>query len=589
MDASNLALLVPVSKHGKSRESYSALQQYFSTSGCTVILGLDEEDSAGRMALANEHVVTLMPGGALCTLWNDMALAAFSHGVVAVLMLGDDITVETSFKELVNEVLQLLNAGWHCISVSELIGGPSWPSFIATTSKHTCGPALHYDFIPKPFVNQEADLYLFEKHRRCGVATHTSNIHLYNAIGGVEGGLKSPASAPRYMRKSIDWRKHLPRTATIRTIDICVPSVRASVDCAKELLALPYDPTYADVRIVICFDGEHNLSQSTMSAMREYELSQPRLRVRVNQQNCGAPATRDRLFKESHSEWVLFIDDDVKPTKRLLNEYIEAIRATSDDINGLLGVSTMPRDGRLWTDAVHLCGVTHFWHGAKLFGHLQPMPWTVSANVMLRHSNVTFDKRFPRSGGGEDIDFLIKSGAAHGKLLAVPGAEVEHPWRTTPWQMFARMTEWAVGDGYLNFLYPEHRFFCPPTLPEALLYFMPLAILKKDLVLLLLPCIAEVVSQAIFLMVTYNDGWVLSSQRSKLRKAMISALATIPLNASEIGHLIGHIKRLHIHLICTRFDFHLGFLGNAPKEEERKKRWAFVFLTFLLFVVRYLV
>jgi hypothetical protein len=67
MDASNLALLVPVSKHGKSRESYSTLQQYFSTSGCTVIFGLDEEDSVGRMALANEHVVTLMPGGALCT------------------------------------------------------------------------------------------------------------------------------------------------------------------------------------------------------------------------------------------------------------------------------------------------------------------------------------------------------------------------------------------------------------------------------------------------------------------------------------------------------------------------------------------
>jgi hypothetical protein len=43
MDASHLALLVPVSKHGKSRESYSTLQHYFSASGCTVIFGLDEE------------------------------------------------------------------------------------------------------------------------------------------------------------------------------------------------------------------------------------------------------------------------------------------------------------------------------------------------------------------------------------------------------------------------------------------------------------------------------------------------------------------------------------------------------------------
>ena len=46
------------------------------------------------------------------------------------------------------------------------------------------------------------------------------------------------------------------------------------------------------------------------------------------------------------------------------------------------------------------------------------LPWAVTANMAVRNTAARFDGRFPRTGGGEDIDFCLK--ACPGKLLAVP-------------------------------------------------------------------------------------------------------------------------------------------------------------------------
>ena len=46
------------------------------------------------------------------------------------------------------------------------------------------------------------------------------------------------------------------------------------------------------------------------------------------------------------------------------------------------------------------------------------VPWAVTANVAFKNSGAVFDCRFPKTGGGEDIDFCLR--ASPGGLVAVP-------------------------------------------------------------------------------------------------------------------------------------------------------------------------
>lgn len=60
-----------------------------------------------------------------------------------------------------------------------------------------------------------------------------------------------------------------------------------------------------------------------------------------------ASATRTRLLRECHSEYVLFIDDDVQPDANILRAYERAIRS-NPDAKGFVGMSRLPCNGRLW-------------------------------------------------------------------------------------------------------------------------------------------------------------------------------------------------------------------------------------------------
>jgi hypothetical protein len=86
----------------------------------------------------------------------------------------------------------------------------------------------------------------------------------------------------------------------------------------------------------------------------------------------------------------------------------------------------------------------------------QKVPWAVTANVAFKNTPVRFDPIFPRTGGGEDIDFAIK--AAAGQLIAVPSASVTHPWWKGGARDYQRFWGWAFGDGALGDLYPQYSY-----------------------------------------------------------------------------------------------------------------------------------
>jgi hypothetical protein len=50
------------------------------------------------------------------------------------------------------------------------------------------------------------------------------------------------------------------------------------------------------------------------------------------------------------------------------------------------------------------------------------MPWAVTANVAFVNTAAQFDLRFPKTGGGEDIDYCLQ--VACGRLVPVPQVRV---------------------------------------------------------------------------------------------------------------------------------------------------------------------
>ena len=73
-------------------------------------------------------------------------------------------------------------------------------------------------------------------------------------------------------------------------------------------------------------DSRFSPSDAARRAMLALEARDGRLRVRQNAANVGASATRNRLLDECHSDYAIFLDDDVVPDERLLLEYCRAAR-----------------------------------------------------------------------------------------------------------------------------------------------------------------------------------------------------------------------------------------------------------------------
>ena len=519
-----------------------------------VVLGLDENDDLGHH-VARKHglpVVAEAPANPfpICRLWMHMAEYAYKNmSATCTILLGDDI-ICCNVSGMLDEIEDLMARGIKCIAVRERLH-PSWPTFLVTDTKEFVTPFFH-DLLCGHFVNQEADPFVFEFFRRGGTASFTRLPYLTNPTGGVEGGLSS-FTPPRYKRIQVPWKLHLPAKAKILTVDVCVPMYRINSNFVRCLLELDM-PIGCDVRFCVCFDSQPSRAQH--EEFRLLEASDSRLRVRVNPENVGASETRNRLMNESHSDWVLFLDDDVIPDRRILVEYCKAIRE-NPDARGFVGLSEMPRDGRLWTDAIHI-SCLFFWQiaGSSWKG---PVSWGVTANLLVKwDAHARFDPRFPKTGGGEDIDFCIQMGHS---LIPVAGAKVIHPWRTTAPKMFRRVFEWAIGDGMLNSKYLDLTYRTPPNAVEL---FIPWMLLSPTTVWLVLA--AEAVAQLCMELVLHPLIYrcysnVLLEEATWPRRLLVVLLAGLVRNTSDAGRLYGQISRCELTYITTKFDW---FIGRVP-------------------------
>ena len=252
---------------------------------------------------------------------------------------------------------------------------------------------------------------------------------LHNGTGGnICGG-----EPPRYRRfpaegwqefTSVDVdpiRRFLPNgTDEAILLDVIVPSYRVRLDYLQSICYLKV-PLYMQTLFIIIIDNTRALIEAAASIAAEqgdansvtqdFTVDESErileaflsktgntIRVRSNQRNVGASASRNRGLDESAAEFVLNLDDDLVPNPDLLEQYGRKLQEIDGTIVGLIGLVRFPRSRTLPLRhaAVLMSYLTLMFEIAET--NLYPNPaWGVTANILFRRTSVRFDLAYAKS------------------------------------------------------------------------------------------------------------------------------------------------------------------------------------------------
>lgn len=595
----------------------------------TIYLSIDHDDHfllgpkrRAEEALGNAgnfEIVTIVAKhekGHVCAHWRECARRAFEDGCDYFTLLGDDVTlkddgwmrnVHEQFKQLEKE--KGVPFGFGCVAFTD-ITFPGMPTFPVVHKTHM--EIFDGLVVPEVFFNQDGDPFLFQLYRRWGCSIMIE-AQVGNGVGGSDAARYEKKSTPEWTFGTLDnavakvegWlSRNAPSVKKLLTLDVIIPSYRVDLKFLDPILQLR-PPKTCSVMFIIIVD---NPNSPSLNLLQQKYGADPFVRIRVNKANLGASASRNRGMKESAADWIHFLDDDVAPDEDLLVQTAKVIRE-HPDVVGFIGTSKFPTASKVFTTAIHLADVTYFWDIARKKPEDGDLPWGVTANLIARRNpdGVEFDLIFPKTGGGEDIDFCRKkrdwmvAKSGRGSFRAAGAVVVTHPWWNNGRPSFWRFYGWAKGDGALVKLYPQFRYrdFAPSsgeTFLFCLLGFLfgllvPLHSTRRGERVSLPLCGALAVVLANVSHSAYKaafpdyDRWkfqqcTVTGPRYALA-VIVSALIRV---ASEVGRTVGMLERGEILCIGARFDWFAGGGGRDPIVNERRSSLQ-RFALFIIFTI----
>ncbi|KAJ7784529.1 NAD-dependent epimerase/dehydratase [Mycena metata] len=637
------AILLPVTSRGSSNENdclanlasfcaslvRTTLDEVFSNDPpfrLRVYVAIDEDD---KFLLEGNKVETILrqhgipevdtsicsfPRGHVCSLWRHLARRAWEDGCTYFTLMGDDVILEdagwmgrfhATFAEMAHA--QGVPLGFGCVAFTDSTFG-GMPTFPIVHRTHM--DIFNGTVVPEEFVNQDGDPYLFQLYRRFGSSTMIES-KLRNLVGGSNDARYEKIHAPRWTFKTLsdgvstaeNWlRKQGNSVEQKLTLDVIIPCYRVHLDLLRRVLALESSPT-CSVSIIVIID---NPQSSNIAELQKEYGSRPDVRIRVNSLNMGASFSRNRGLAEATAKWVLFLDDDVQVDKHLLLEAEHVIRS-HPKAAGFVGLSEFPPANGIFSAAIHLSGVTWFWDIAKKLE--SDLPWGVTANLISRRDvadDVKFDLSFPKTGGGEDIDFCRQKRAAsiavgNCGFLPAPRVRVIHPWWSNGKRSYWRFYMWGQGDGGLIRKYPGLTYRDFPNSAE--LFLGGIIVTAIGVVsgfakgswgifyLGLKCCVAVIVANIAH--DSYRHLWrdvdrtlFFETEVVGVRWATAVMESALLRMASEGGRVVGILKRGEISLLPgKRFDWFAGTMPGAINEERRNSFQRICLFLFILTIV----
>jgi len=282
-------------------------------------------------------------------------------------------------------------------------------------------------------------------------------------------------------------------------------------------------------------------------------------------ENRGASYARNTGYNYSTADWVLFLDDDVIPEPEILDAYCGAIRRYPDG-KVFVGQTELPEACGIWTEMLRTCNVGYFYGIAKQMVHPS---WGVTANLMVRgsryNSTIQFKDVYPKTGGGEDIDFVYQFKDWY-KLLkrrvtvGVPEAVVRHPWWNSGNPCYGQISGWAVGDSLCITEWPEKTFLAFPNWVECIAFgLVPLTLATGRILAGILAILGVVLLEHSIKTARYlSSAKEITGSGNLLYNLFVALGAGSVLSAQELTRVVALISRGSLYSICRRVDWFDG-------------------------------
>ena len=561
----------------------------------------DLDDAKSRISRLFSNVVFVQfehqIAGEVCTMWNRLTKARSNADLFV--LLGDDVTLHTpGWKTHIEHLFTIiarrtgLAFGDAAVAFQDktCVGFPTFPVVHRRHLERFSGVVL-----PEQFKNQDGDSFIFELYRRFGAAEFAGKTNLQNGIGGV--------NLPRYTRKTIQWKgsilhkalialeKHMGRPRLL-SIDVVIPTFRCPVAVLRRIISLRTSIPAA-IRFIIIIDNPTHPSAAVVKTLQTPWKVNFGVTVIEMPQNIGASGARNRGMDESNSEHILFLDDDIEPSDDLIDAYLGAIMRFPNAC-AYVGKTAFPAPMSFWTHAVTATQLPYFFGVAS---KMNRPSWGVTANLCVRRvlpgSRVhRFKCIFPKTGGGEDIDFCWQLSGAISQngltpvtgqgvgIVAVPGAVVSHPWWNNGKSCINHILGWTAGETLLLDEWPTKTYRVMPTWCEIILVLAVTMIPYQPWDFLVAVCALTWVE--LFIFSTYacfeHTNQYLNSIFYRI---LISWGGAIILAAQQVWRMVHHLRRGRLYNLCRRVDW---FDGRRP-QWQRKNQWEAFFRAVIHLIV----
>ena len=229
-------------------------------------------------------------------------------------------------------------------------------------------------------------------------------------------------------------------------LSIIIPTYNRVAVLLQSLETVDTEGSTAPFEIIVVSDGS---TDGTVDAVRSGDYSRP-IRV-VEQPNSGAASARNHGARLAQAENLLFIDDDMRAKRGLVDAHVAALATAEVSIGRMAFDESSPRtilSGYVadWAEEFHQQllerGVTSGFD--ILSGHL-----AIRSDVFARLGG--FGEEYTQAGryGNEDLDFGIRIMRSGAKVVYTPDACTKQLYVVTGAQKFKQTRDMAANDALL--------------------------------------------------------------------------------------------------------------------------------------------
>ncbi|CAL1517669.1 glycosyltransferase family A protein [Chitinophaga sp. MM2321] len=340
------------------------------------------------------------------------------------------------------------------------------------------------------------------------------------------------------------------------SIDVVIPSFRLEEKYILPILRLK-KPADATIRFYLVADNPAVVPSPAIRSLVDNE----QVFLEINPQNLGAALTRNKGLEMGKGDWILFLDDDIECREDLLETYAAAARQYPDE-TGFIGLINLPAPKQSFSHAITINGAMDVFATAAKY---PTFAWGATANIMIRRAalgDIRFSLRYPKFGGGEDVDFFIKVRARNGyrDYKSLPEAVAEHPWWDNERPNFKRPFRYGIGNSWLGQLNPQHAYHDLLNTPELLLL---LAIATIVLTIINIHWLLPMLLLMAGILVIEAIAITIQALKRKSKRGIKIFTYLIQLRlVYESGLLWGNLSRFRLTGMGQRFNYNGSFKKN---------------------------